>query len=184
MDQEAESDKLNEHNTKKELSISSLSNSQENTNTNEQHSTRDAIIFYWKIFAGNFVYLLSRFFQRLLTTSFLGLKYDNPHMIDAVGIAHVYAFLGIFSFCAANYNTLDLLGSRAFGQKNYFHYGIILHRTFIMTYLMWIILFIIHCFTAAPLMMVFNMEVRQYEYFDEYLKYFEIRSVPRCSSLE
>ena len=94
----------------------------------------DIIIFYLKIFSGTALFFLSRFFQQLINISILGIKYNNPHMIDALGLAHLYTNVLLFSFCCVCIYTLDFLGSRAYGQKHYRLYGLMLHRTFIMIY--------------------------------------------------
>jgi len=134
----------------------------------------EVIIFYLKIFSGTALFFMCRFFQQLLNISFLGLKYENPHMIDAIGLAHLYTNVLLFSFCIVCVYTLDFLGSRAFGQKNYYLYGILIHRTFITMYAILILLYIIHFFAASPFMLVISMDYQQYEYFDLYIKLFQL----------
>ena len=151
------------------------------TNEEEIFSLNDLIVFYLKIFSGLFVLLLSRYFQKLLNISFLGLTYDNPHMLDAVGLVHLYSFVVLLSFCFVNINTLDLIGSKAYGKKNYFLYGVILHRTFLMSFFMFAILYIINIFSGAKIMLLLYMDIRQYEYFDEYLKYYQLSFLFECT---
>jgi len=95
-------------------------------------------------------------------------------MIDGVGLAIAYTFVLFFTFQLTFQFAFDLLSPIALGDKNYEQYGLLLHRCIILFNIMFVFLFILHYFTASKIMLLFKMDLKQYEYFDDFLKIYNI----------
>ena len=70
----------------------------------------------------------------MINIMYLGRKYNNTHMIDAVGMAHSYSTILLFSFISPFNAVLDSRGSIIFGLKLYRNYGFLMHRVVFLEY--------------------------------------------------
>ncbi len=134
----------------------------------------ELLVFYISIFVPMTFIFLTRFIQQLTNVSYIGQTLQSHHMVDALGLAHLYTNVLLFSFCIVVAYTFDFLGSRAFGAKNYKLFGIYIHRTIILMYMIYAVLYIIHFFTAAKLMTIFGMHEKQYKHFNTYMRIFQL----------
>ena len=144
------------------------------TKTVDYDDLVNIIVFFLNVFASRFLFILAIYSQNLLSIYFLSNKYNNPDIINAVGLVHVYSYILSVSFVTFVVTTFNLVGPIAFGDKDYINFGYHMHRSFILVFLIWSILYIIHFFTSANIMLLLGLSVYQYEYFDIYIKLFLI----------
>jgi len=81
--------------------------------------------------------------QITLSLIFIGQKYDDPDMRDAIGISVLFINILLISIVIGLNTGFELLGSNAHGKKDYRLLGIYMHRSKIVTFMICTVLAII-----------------------------------------
>ena len=110
-------------------------------------------------------------FQQTISLSFIGKKYNNPKIIDAMGISQLYINCFLLWVSMGLTTAMDTLCSNAYGAKKYYLMGLYLHRIRIITYLITILLSIFHYFFAIKILKLFKLDPEVYDYIEEYIYY-------------
>ncbi len=134
----------------------------------------DLVKYFLKISFGSMMYYLWKFLNQFVCISILAKSMQNIHIVDAVGLAKSWS-TGLFSvfLCGLNISN-EILGSVAYGNKSYELQGILIHRLILLGYLFFVILYVIHYFTAAGIMYMLKLSIYQYNYFKVFARIYQL----------
>jgi putative MATE family efflux protein len=143
-----------------------------NDSRNRDHLNEEEMKLYFfetvrkiiKIGLPTTLFFLSLYVEQAISLAFIGKKYNNPDMINAMGIVNLYIDCTFFSLVIGLLAGLDTLLSNSLGTKNYYLFGLYVHRARLITYLISTVLFIFHYFYGLSIISLFKIEKSALEY--------------------
>jgi MATE family multidrug resistance protein len=103
------------------------------------------------------LFFLSLYLQQTLCLAFIGKKYNNQDMINAIGIVDLYINCTLFCFSVGLLSGLDTLLANSL-SVNVYLFGLYMHRGRLITYICSIFLCIFHYFYGLKLIKLFNID--------------------------
>jgi MATE family multidrug resistance protein len=114
------------------------------------------------------LFFLSLYLQQTLCLAFIGKKYNNQDMINAIGIVDLYINCTLFCFSVGLLSGLDTLLSNSL-SVNVYLFGLYIHRARLITYLFSIILCLFHYFYGLKLIKLFNIDEATLSHCEDFL---------------
>jgi MATE family multidrug resistance protein len=119
------------------------------------------------------LFFLCLYLQQTINLIFLARisKPENKeHVIEAIGISHLYINTTILSVFIGLLIGLDILGARAHGARDFKLFGLYYHRAMIVALVYTITMVIIHYFTAVKVLSLFSISPKILEYINNYMR--------------
>jgi MATE family multidrug resistance protein len=116
-------------------------------------------------------FFLCLYLQQTISLSFVGKKYNDENMINAIGIVNLYINCTFFCFVVGLISGLDTLLSNALGSNNMYLFGIYVHRARLITYILSTILCIFHLIFAKKLISFFGVNETILNYCTDLIPY-------------
>jgi len=121
------------------------------------------------------------FLQQTINLTFIGNlindKKEKEDALNAVGFSHIYVNCLILSIIVGLVSGFDILGSNAFGSKNYKLLGYYLQRGQIICYIVLTSLLLIHYFFALKIISLFNIKDDVMFLIEKYIYYLFLYSL-------
>ena len=114
-------------------------------------------------FSGMFLYI-SLLLLQTINLAFIGQKYEDDKMIDAIGITNLYMNCALNSIYTGLISGMETLAANAYGTKRYKLLGYYYHRARIIGYAVTIVLVVIHLFTVSHVLRFFKLDEKVIEY--------------------
>jgi MATE family multidrug resistance protein len=167
-----------------EMSINSIptfskySNISQNLNMNKINSINEAemklylIESFKKILKIGFptmLFFLCLYLQQTISLSFIGKKFNNQDMINAIGVVNLYINCCLLCFAIGLVSGLDTLLANSIGSNDFYLFGIYVSRARLITYLFSFILCIFHYFYAIKIIKLFSIDLSTLSDSNEFL---------------
>ncbi len=113
---------------------------------------------------------------------FIGIKYNSKEMAESISSSNLYINCTLFAIIMGLISGMDTLCSNAYAVKKYYLMGLYVHRARIVTYIVTLIIVIIHIFTAKYVLELFrfNEKVKSdsilYTYYSLIYVFFDVQS--------
>lgn len=104
------------------------------------------------------LFFLSLYLQQTMCLSFIGRKYKNQDMINAIGIVNLYINCALFCFVVGLISGLDTLLANTIGSSSKYLFGLYIHRARIITYIFSIVLCIFHYYYGLKIIRLFSID--------------------------
>jgi putative MATE family efflux protein len=114
------------------------------------------------------LFFLSLYLEQTISLSFIGKTYGNHDMINAMGIVNLYIDCAYFSLVMGLLGGLDTLLSNALATGNYYLFGLYIHRSRLITYIISVGLVIFHYFYGLKVMSLFGIDKTTLEYCQQF----------------
>lgn len=119
-------------------------------------------------FPGMFFYL-SLLLLQTINLAFIGQKYSDDNMINAIGVTNLYINCTLMSIYMGLVSGIETLCANAYATKKYKLLGYYYQRARIISYAVTIVLVIIHFFTAQHVLRLFNLNNKVITYSSHYI---------------
>jgi MATE family multidrug resistance protein len=126
-------------------------------------------------------FFLCMFLQQTINLIFIGKTSDaadKERIIEGIGITHIYINTTLFSIFIGLMGGLDILGSHAYGIKDFKLLGLYYHRAIIVAFSFTICMIVVHYFTAIKILSLFPIEPVILEYVSDYIHLFIFFAIP------
>jgi MATE family multidrug resistance protein len=114
------------------------------------------------------LFFLSFYLEQSISLSFIGKKYNNPDMINAMGVVNLYIDCTYFSLVIGLLAGLDTLLSNSLGTSNFYLFGLYVHRARLITYLISAVLFVLHYLYGIAIISLFGIDAVTLGYCKEF----------------
>jgi MATE family multidrug resistance protein len=122
-----------------------------------------------KIGLPTMLFFLCIYLQQSISLSFVGRKYNNQNMINAIGIVNLYINCTLFCYVVGLISGLDTLLANTLGSGNLYLFGLYIHRARLITYIFCLILCIIHNIYGVKIISLFITDKQTLLYCDRFL---------------